>query len=188
MKVFIDAITPIWTIIIFDWNKIVHQKMIEVLWNEFSSFLDVFLSFMNEYNQKIEELEGLSIINWPWWFTWTRIISLIANTIWFVNNVRLEWIDYFTLLDESSFSYPMIIKANRSEYLLKENKDSKPFLISKEKLSPGIYSGIWDDKDFEDKNISIKRISDYNAFISNHSFGFTFDRIEPYYIKKPNIT
>jgi len=82
----------------------------------------------------------------------------------------------------------MLVKANRWEYLLKENSFSEPRLVNIPEITNWDYSWIWDIIDFENRDISIKWIQDYNNFIKNNDFIFTDNRIEPYYIKKPSIS
>ena len=143
---------------------------------------------MSSNNFGLDDIKWIVVINWPWWFTWTRIVALTINTINFTKNIPLLALDYFSLLEKNWLSYPMLVKANRWEYLLKENSFSEPRLVNIPEIANWDYSWIWDIIDFENRDISIKWIQDYNNFIKNNDFIFTDNRIEPYYIKKPSIS
>lgn len=188
MKILINTISPISTLIAFEDKQIFYKKEIKVIWEEFSIFLDLFIQFLEENNIEKEKIEWISIVNWPWWFTWTRVIALIVNTFWYIYKTPLEQIDLFTLIIESWWKYPIAIKANRWEYLFKKSTGDTPKILNKDELELWGYFGIWNVSDFQDKNISFNETIDYNSFIVNHEFKYSMQRIEPYYIKKPNIT
>jgi len=188
MYIFIDTISKISTLILFKDKKIISQKQFDILWKEYDNFLDTLTSFLSENKVTFDHITWLSVINWPWWFTWTRIISLAINTISFIYKIPIDSFDYFFLLEKAWYSYPMIIKANRWEYLLKISWDSKPELTIISNLKKGKYSWIWNVLDFENYDIYVEYISDYGVFINNYSFNWKFERMEPYYIKKPNIS
>jgi tRNA A37 threonylcarbamoyladenosine modification protein TsaB len=188
MYIFIDTISQKWKIIAHKNFKIIKEKNLNVLGSEYSDFLDIFLEFLKEIELDVADIEWVTVVNWPGWFTGTRIIALVINTIQFVNHIKVDAIDYFSLIEKAWSSYPMIIKANRTEFLYKENSGSKPYIMPKSELKPWKYSGIWNELDFENKDIWIESKIDYVSFIEKFEFSWTLDRIEPYYIKKPNIT
>lgn len=83
----------------------------------------------------------------------------------------------------------MIIRANRGEYLHKKNKDTTPELVSIPDIESGTYYGIGDTNDFTNRVISIQSNLDYDLFCKNFALSQNpTERIEPLYIKKPNIT
>lgn len=188
MNIFIDAISPIWAMVLFEDKKIIKQSELKILWSEFSSFLETFMEFLEENDKKIEDISWILVVNWPWWFTWTRIISLVVNTIQFVYWIPLESIDYFTLLEKLWFNYPIIIKANKKEYLIKNKISDEPKIVSIENIGPWEYAWIWDIKDFEDKKIFLNQVVQYNKLIEEYDFAWKMKRVEPFYIKRPNIT
>ncbi|EKE29580.1 MAG: hypothetical protein ACD_2C00141G0002 [uncultured bacterium (gcode 4)] len=188
MKIFVDTISPKWRIILYEDGKIIKEKEIEILGSEYSLFLDEFMNFLDESRISVKDVKKLTVVNGPGWFTWTRIIALIANTIRFVHNIPLGSIDYFSLMEKSGFDYPMMIRANRTECLLKQDRESDPVIVAKTDVAPWEYSWIWDELDFENRKVSIKWISDYSRLIENLDTVPDTEKIEPYYIKKPNIT
>ena len=55
-------------------------------------------------------------------------------------------------------------------------------------MEPGIYTGVGDMADFPDGQVQLKTTIDYAKFLKQHTFVAQDMPIEPYYIKKPNIT
>lgn len=188
MFLFIDTISPKASIILFDNNKIIAEETFIIKWKEYDNFLSILLDFLTAKNITIDNIKWIIIINGPWWFTGTRIVSLTVNSILFTKNIPLFSINYFQLLEMNGHNYPMLIKANRWEYLYKSNSTIDPYLISIEDVPDWSYFGIWDALDFENRDIYIEWLKDYKYFIENNMFSFSDKRIEPYYIKKPSIS
>ena len=80
------------------------------------------------------------MVNGPGSFTAMRIVTLTINTLSFVHHTPLYGIDYFRLSEISGSPFPMLIRANRGEYLKKENTDSVPVMIAIPDIEPGTYS------------------------------------------------
>lgn len=188
MNIFIDIISQQSSIILFEDNTIFASKKFDITWKEFDNFFETILEFLRDNNLNLSQIKWFTIINWPWWFTSTRIITLVMNTINFTSSIKIDSIDYFEFLEICKMSYPMIIKANRSEYLIKESTENEPLLVDKENIKAWTYSSNQNAFDFENNKIYIKWIKDYSSFINNYKFNPSKNRIEPYYIKKPNIS
>lgn len=188
MYIFIDAISPVATVLLFSNQEIISKKTFDILWKEYDKFLDILLGFLDENNMTIDEIDWIAVINWPGWFTWTRIISLTVNAISFTKKIPIDSFDYFNFLEKSWVSYPMLIKANKWEYLIKNSYNLEPQLFLINDIESWSYAWIWNALDFENKQISIEWRRDYEKFIANYSFNWELKRMEPYYIKKPNIS
>lgn len=65
-----------------------------------------------------------------------RIITLTLNTLSFVHHTPLYSIDSFRLGELSGWTFPMLIRANRGEYLKKESPSSTPELIAIPQIAP----------------------------------------------------
>lgn len=185
---FIDTISDIWKLMIFNENKkIISFKNIEIKWSEYSSLLNEIINYLDECGLNLDNISWIITINWPGWFTWTRILALILNTINYVKKIPLESINFWEYVILCWWEYPILIKANRWEYLLKENKNTEPKLIKNEEIKEWEYFWIW-DLDFDKTKIKIKSQLDISKFIENYNPSYNNKKIEPYYIKKPNIT
>lgn len=118
-----------------------------------------------------------------------RIITLTVNTLAFVHKTPLFALDFFRLLSLSERDFPMCVKANRGEYLVRYSSEHNPEIVAIADMSDGHYFGIGDENDFENRQISIEYGVDYARFIRNYEFPSSpLSRIDPIYIKKPNIT
>jgi|GEM_PF-4534699 len=82
----------------------------------------------------------------------------------------------------------MIVKANRGEYLLRKSQEDLPMIIPIDDVPSGHYAGLGDTNDFTNGGISIQSEIDYKTVIRNLVLDTPTQRIEPLYIKKPNIT
>lgn len=82
----------------------------------------------------------------------------------------------------------MLIKANRGEYLVRKSLEDLPRIVPIDEVPSGHYVGLGDINDFANKEISIQSELDYNRVIQNLSLDVLRERVEPFYIKKPNIT
>lgn len=189
MYLFLDTISKESRFVAHDnkWN-IIFEKSFDLLWNEYWKFFDSIVSFLNECVIELKQVEGITFINWPGWFTWTRIVSLVLNSIKFASSIQIQTLDYFSFLEMSWNSYPMIIKANRGEYMVKQEKESEPMILNISDIKDGIYSWIWDLKDFENANISVQCELSYEKFINKLRFIPKQGMADPFYIKKPNVT
>jgi tRNA A37 threonylcarbamoyladenosine modification protein TsaB len=78
-------------------------------------------------------------VNGPGSFTAMRIITLTINTLSFVHPVPLYDMEYFTLGVLSGWSFPILIRANRGEYLIQKIKNTPPELISISDIPRGNY-------------------------------------------------
>ncbi|EKE26740.1 MAG: hypothetical protein ACD_4C00171G0004 [uncultured bacterium (gcode 4)] len=188
MYLFIDTISNDWALIIFDDHKIIAKTRISLKWKEFDNLLEKIDEFLKDNNLAFKDLSWITVINWPWSFTWTRVVVLIVNTLFYVYNFKIEAIDYFTFMELSWAKYPFAIKANKNEYLVKIDKKTSPLIKTLDEVSDWEYFWIWDNIDFENKDIYIKFISEYENFFNAYDFSWKNSLIQPLYIKKPNIT
>lgn len=190
MNLLINLIPKDWTIIIFDEKrKIIDQIIWNAKWQESDTLFGKLEEIVAKNKLKFENISKIIVINWPWWFTWTRTTSLIINTIRYLHkNIKLYPCDFFKFGELMWKKYPMLIKANKREYLVKDKVESKPEIKIIDEIAKWNYFWIWDNIDFENKNIWIKLELDYSKFLQNFVFGQDTDIIRPIYIKEPNIT
>lgn len=188
MFLFVHPVTDPMVCILFDADRrIVARTEIFLRGSESERFFDSIVSFLGDSGVKISELRGIVLVNGPGGFTSMRIVTLSVNTIAFVHRIPLYAIDFFTLLDRAGASFPMLLKANRGEYLVRTAREREMELRPIDGLADGKYVGIGDENDFENRRISIQSSLDYEQCIRSLSLDCPLDRIEPIYVKRPNI-
>ncbi len=192
MNLFVNAISSKWVLILFnDDRNIVNKLEFEILWNESSKLTWFIDGFLKNNNLEYGELENIVVVNWPWSFTWVRIISLIVNAIAFANeNIRLTAIDFFSLFS----SYPIVKSSSKRDLFVKYTKNdtinivkNEDFILFlKESSIKEIYGDLsqrdfisWISEIFVD--INYKKVL-LEVGVDNKNI------IEPLYIKKPNIS
>ncbi|HBB27444.1 TPA: hypothetical protein DCZ36_03035 [Candidatus Gracilibacteria bacterium] len=189
MHLFIDTISTPATYLLFSSERtILSQEFIELRGRESEYFLVSLLQFLKKNKMEYEDLKGVVIVNGPGSFTAMRIITLTINTLSFVHPVPLYGIDYFTLSELSMSGYPLLLRANRGEYLVQKKKNTQARLIAIPDIPPGEYFGMGDINDFTSASISIQSNLRYDVFCRNFQSENPVQRIEPIYIKKPNIS
>jgi tRNA A37 threonylcarbamoyladenosine modification protein TsaB len=144
--------------------------------------------FLAQYSISFDDLEWIGCVVGPGGFTAMRIVTLTLNTIAYVKNIPLFSWSYFDLADISWVREPILIKANRWEYLLRSKQGVSPLFFPIAEIPVGQYFWVGDQKDFENKKIIIQSVLDDEKIASVLSFLAPVSRLHPYYIKKPNIT
>lgn len=131
MYLLIDTISTPATYILFDSGKdIVSQESLELKGRESEHFLISLSEFLLNNKLEYQDLDGVIVVNGPGSFTAMRIITLTINTLSFVHPIPLYSINYFMLGELSGWNFPILIRANRGEYLIQQSKNSSPELIS----------------------------------------------------------
>ncbi len=97
------------------------------------------MEFLEKNNLEYGELKGVVVVNGPGSFTAMRIITLTVNTLSFVHHIPLYGIDYFTLSELSMSGYPILLRANRGEYLIQKKKNTSPIFIAVSDIPSGSY-------------------------------------------------
>jgi len=189
MHLLIDTISTHATYILFDSDRsIVSQEFVELKGRESEHFLVSVLEFLEKNRLEYQALDGVVVVNGPGPFTAMRIITLVLNTLSFVHHTPLYSIDYFALGALSGWEHPILLRANRGEYLIQREKGISPELIAIPDILPGSYFGMGDINDFTNGAISIQSVIRYDSVCKNFRMEKSVERVEPLYIKKPNIT
>jgi len=189
MYLFIDTISIPATYILFDTERnIISQKSLELRGRESEHFLISLQEFLTENKWDYTNLKWVIVVNGPGSFTAMRIITLTINTLSFVHHIPLYSIDYFQLGALSGWAFPILLRANRGEYLIQKDRESSPSLIAISDILPGNYFWMGDVNDFTNDIISIQSDLKYDVCCKNFQIVNPQERLEPLYIKKPNIT
>lgn len=160
----------------------------DIAGKEHDELLEIIVGFLKRHSLEVPGLEWVVTVCGPGGFTSTRIVSLIVNTWRSLYHLPTQSLTLFDVFEKAGWKYPMCVKANRGEYLLQTSKEGEPYICSLQDVPNGIYAWIGDISDFADRNISIQSHIEYSSLISEFIFMAEDKNIEPYYIKKPNIT
>jgi hypothetical protein len=188
MNLFIDSISTPCYICIFDkQRKIIAEKSIEVKWNESSKIIPELTLFLKNNDIKAQDIENTTVINGPWSFTWVRTTVLIVNTLNYIINKDMTSLSYFDLFDK----YPIIKSSSRRDHFVQKIRNWEIEIIENALLEEffiknnidTVYWETW--YDFE--NIEILEKIDYTRIIQQLELK-KYTKIEPLYIKKPNIS
>lgn len=188
MNLFIDSISTPAYISIFDNDRnIVNHVNIDIKWNESSKLIPELTKFLNESNLNKNDIENIVVVNGPGSFTWVRTVVLIANTLNYVINKDMTSVSYFDLFD----NYPIIKSSSRRDHFVQKHNNSSVEIMNNGELeryfsNNNIVTAYWETwYDFE--NVEILENIDYNRIIKELKLK-KYTKIEPLYIKKPNIT
>ena len=185
MILFINTVAKNSYLWLFDEKRnLIKETYFEIKWNESSLLLPKIEDFLKENNFGYPEIKNFVLVNWPWSFTWIRTVVLAINTISFITKQSITPINYFDLFKK----YPIIKSSSKRDGFFKKDKDSPIEIIENEKIfdylqENGINQVFWDTK-FE-KIETLENI-DYYDIIKEIKLK-DLKKIEPLYIKKPNI-
>lgn len=161
----------------------------ETLGNEFELFLDSLLIGLKNNNISWDDISKIGIVSGPGSFTAMRVITLTLNTLAFTfPHITLVPFHFFEVLALSGLHGPYCIKANRWQYCCRNIIGDSDILHDIIDVPSGHYYWHGDENDFEDRRVSIEytlRIENIFAHMNESEWK---KRIDPLYIKKPNIT
>ncbi len=189
MNIFIDTISNIAKIIIFNWNReIIDEIEWFVKWNESSTLIPKIDEILNNNSIKYNDLENLVVVNWPGSFTWIRTTVLAINSINYIINKNITAISYFDMFDK----YPILKSSSKRDYFVMINKDSKIEIIENDILvnnikELNINTVYWEVDSELFKEVKIVDKIDYLSIIKMINFSKE-KQIQALYIKKPNIS
>ncbi|MDD2908053.1 MAG: hypothetical protein PHH98_05430 [Candidatus Gracilibacteria bacterium] len=185
MNLFINTISKDAHIILFDDNRMISDKIIfEIKGNESSLLIPTLDSFLKKNNLKYDEIKNIVLVNGPGSFTGVRTVVLAINSINYITNNNLTAISYFDLFK----NYPIVKSSSKRDCFFKENQENNIEIILNEDLQNYLkqknLSTIYGEADIE--NVEIIENIDYLSIIAEIRFD-NLKKIEPLYIKKPNI-
>ena len=188
MNLFIDTISSPCFICIFD-NKrdIIANISWDIVGNESSTLIPKLEEFLQENSVEFNDLQNIILVNGPGSFTGVRTAVLVVNTLNFIVQKNMTALSYFDLFN----NYPIIKSSSRRDCFFQESSNSHIEIINNteldlyfhnkniEKAYGSVNSGLF-------KNLQIDKSINYAEIVKNIEFD-TLKKIEPLYIKKPNI-
>lgn len=189
MNLFIDTISTLASVILFDDNrKITDTVSWDIKWNESSTLIPQIDILLKKNNINYNNLENIIVVNGPGSFTWVRTTVLTANSINYIIKKDMTAIGYFDLHEW----YPIIKSSSKKDCFLKKDKDSNIEIITNEDLlnflnSSWIKKVYWEAKSELFRDIEILEKIDYVSILKKIVLN-NAKQIEALYIKKPNIS
>ena len=170
---------------LFDKNREkINEIFFEIKWNESSLLLPKLEDFLKENNLNYFEIENFILVNWPGSFTWVRTAVLAINTINFITKKNITPLSYFELFED----FPVIKASSKRDSFFQKDKNSSIEIIENEKIleylkEKNISKINWD---WNLEKIETLENIDYYDIIKEIKLK-DLKKIEPLYIKKPNI-
>ena len=188
MNLFIDTISPQNILFLFnDQREILFQKNIDVRLQESSKLIWEVDLFLKEAGKTYSDLKKIVIVHGPGSFTWVRTTVLMANTIAYVVKAEMFGVSYFELFDE----YPIIKASSKRDSFVQKNHTSSIEVLQNEEVrglcEQNNISKIFGEAWFLE-NIECVSEVNYTKVLEKISFDHPQSRIEPLYLKKPNIS
>ncbi|MDD3145215.1 MAG: hypothetical protein PHV23_03850 [Candidatus Gracilibacteria bacterium] len=185
MNLFINTVSKNSIIILFNDNReILEQISFEIKGNESSRLIPTIDEFLKKKELKYNEIKNIVLVNGPGSFTGVRTVVLAINSINYITNNNLTPISYFELFK----NYPIVKSSSKRDCFFKENTDSKVEMILNEDIEKYLKEKnireIYGEADIE--NVEIIENIDYLSIIQKIKLE-NIKKIDPLYIKKPNI-
>jgi len=192
MNLFVDTISAPAHIIFFDENKkIIDEYTWSIKWKESSTLIPKIDDFLRKHKLEYKNLENIIVVNGPWSFTGVRTTVLVMNTINYIIKKNLIPISFFDLFHQ----YPIIKASSKRDCFIQREKNNKIEIMKNEdifqkleKNQIGCIYGEINSELFTSRKIVDK--VDYQSIIDEIKIcnWERNKRIEPLYIKKPNIS
>jgi len=189
MNLFVDAVSNNWILIIFDAERnILEEKELSIKWNESSSLIPLIDGFLKNNNLEYRDLDNIVVVNWPGSFTGIRTIVLWINTINYIIKKSITPLNYFDLFNK----YPIVKSSSKRDCFFKKSQDSEIEIIENNALLELLNNLYINEIYWEINNDFLQEIKildkiNYSNIIKSVEFKNN-DKIQPLYIKKPNIS
>ena len=185
MNLFINAISKNAHLILFDDKRNISDKFsFEIKGNESSLLLPKIHKFLEKNKLNYLNLKNLVVVNGPWSFTGVRTIVLVANSIAFTTPCNITSIGYFQLFSD----YPIVKTSSKRDSFFQKNSFSPIEILQnwdiQNYLKENNISIVYGEADIN--TIQFIEKIDYSAIIKRVIFQKN-KKIDPLYIKKPNI-
>ena len=189
MNLFIDTVSKIAKIFLFDENrKIIDKISWDIKWNESSTLIPKIDELIKKYSLEYSNIKNIVVINWPWSFTWIRTTILAVNSINYITNQNITTLSFFDLYN----NFPILKSSSKRDCFLQLEKKSNIEIINNELIKEllennNIKKVYWELNNNIIDNIEIIDNINYENIIKNINFD-NKKQVEALYIKKPNIS
>jgi hypothetical protein len=188
MYLFIDTLSHPNFIALFDTKRnIIDSETWTGKQQEFDTLIEKIDALLSKNLLPYRGLSGIVVIVWPGSFTWTRVTTLVANTLGFSFDIPLFPLsvrDFFAL---QNAPLPWITAITKKEALLWNTDNLEPVIVEIHQLPHGRYSTLG-TIDLDHQNHTIYLASDHSKVITHVVLERWLKRVHPLYAKDPNIT
>ncbi len=186
MNLFIDTLSKVNVLIEFDEERnILNKYEFDVKLNESTRLIEEIDGFLKQINKSYSDIENFVVVNWPGSFTWIRTLVILINTINFVIKKNLTSLTYFDLFD----TYPIIKASSKKDSFIKFWKNEEINILQNDEILNLLKNS--DTKKINSCSIiewfEVNLVPDYEKIIKNLKLD-TKKIIQPFYLKKPNIS
>ena len=157
-------------------------------WNESSTLIPKIDELLKKQDKTYTDLSHIIIVRWPGSFTGVRTSVLVANTLAYSLWIQITGLSFFDLFD----NYPIIKASSRRDCFIQKSSESEIEILTNDTIqeyvaSSNIQQLYGEIIDIFDDTVSVFDKIDYESILQHISLD-TLDRIEPLYIKRPNIS
>ncbi len=189
MYLLVDTVSRPAAFVFFDSERnVVSIEREDLSGKEFERFLAKMTEGAKKLKTEPKALEGIACVRGPAGFTGIRVVTLTLGTLAFAARIPLFELDYAELHALGGWNGGVLVRANRDEVAHCPGM-GKPFeIVRKDSLPPGKYRGSVDESDFAGGAISVESETDYARAVRSLDLSKPLRKIEPFYVKKPNVT
>ncbi|MCH2188742.1 tRNA (adenosine(37)-N6)-threonylcarbamoyltransferase complex dimerization subunit type 1 TsaB [Candidatus Gracilibacteria bacterium] len=156
--------------------------------NESSTLIPHIESLLQAQGVSYDDLSHVVVVHGPGSFTGVRTSVLVANTLAYTLNIPVASLGYFDLFND----YPIVKASSKRDVFFQKSKGESIEIVSNDDLvsylgSKSISKIFGEMLDFLPEGVTVFDKINYETILSDRNL-IWLDRIEPLYIKRPNIS
>lgn len=186
------VVDPALFILYDETGNVLGEKSVTLKWSEFQLFLSELTSFLDSCDRTTADVSVYYVVNGPSSFTGGRIITLTINTLMLVHGSKWVTLSLFEFWKFQGNTFPMAIEANKEEVVYQQSEDAELVLISKQSKElqegRGVSTWAWNIWNLASEHYAIKYTHNTSKLWSSLVKLRYSTKIEPLYMKRPNIT
>lgn len=189
MYLLVDTVSQPAAFVFFDADRnVVSIEREDLSGKEFERFLAKMTEGAEKLGLKPKHLEGIACVRGPAGFTGIRVVTLTLGTLAFAVGIPLFELDYAELHALGGWNGGVLVRANRDEVAHCPKAGAEFEIVRKALLPEGNYRGNVSESDFAGRAISVESQVNYAQAVRSLDLSKPLKKIEPFYVKKPNVT
>ncbi|MDC0506168.1 hypothetical protein OAN96_01085 [Candidatus Gracilibacteria bacterium] len=186
MNLFVNAVSTQGALFLFDEGRnIIVQEYLEIKGNESSKLPETIDNFLISHDIDYSQLDNIVVVHGPGSFTGVRAICLMVSTMAFSTDITLTSMSYFELFSQ----YPITKQSSKRDMFMQKSAEADVEIISNEDvvmyLEDNEVGQVYGELPTGYKGKLVENI-DYCDIIRQVKLD-SLKRVDPLYIKKPNI-